>query len=195
MSKKLLVRGFVAAVAALGLLSPAVASAATPVVPQIKQVGATVLVYRGPQLDMVLSYKYAKYHPTGSWLLLDTAMMSANGIIEVPRSAISVRTPAGEVVPMASEEAFLQGYSVLSPEILHANATADPLAYLVPQRYRRLPYFAKLGRRLAYSSAWLDEWHNDIGRLFFELPGTVQRGTYELLIDLPNGQVTIPFTL
>jgi len=51
------------------------------------------------------------------------------------------------------------------------------------------------GRRLAFDSVWLDEWHSTCGRLSFDLPGGVVKGGYTLLITLPESQVTIPFTI
>jgi hypothetical protein len=189
-------RALAATAAVLWCLTAAAVRAETAAPPTLKQVGATAIVYRGPQLNMVLSYKYAKHYPGESWLLLDTAMTTTTATVEVPRTAISVRTPQGQVVPLATEEAFLQGYHELRPAILRANVNPESLAYLVPHRYRSLDYFAPVGGHgQAYPSVWLDDWHNVIGRLYFALPDKVQKGTYTLTIDLPASRVEIPFTL
>lgn len=184
----------VAAAAASGLLFSAVAGANTNPTADLRQVGATAIVYKGPQVDVALSYRFAKLNPSGNWLLLDTAM-TANAPVELPRTAISVRTPSGEIVPLASPEAFNNGYRELNATIARANVAREPMGYLIPHRYRRLGFFAERRQRLMFPSAWLDEWHTTYGRLFFQLPDGVQKGNYELLFNLKEGRVAIPFTI
>ncbi|MBZ5589832.1 MAG: hypothetical protein LAO05_14855 [Acidobacteriia bacterium] len=181
----------------LSLLSDAAVWAHTTPIPleTTKQVGATAIVYKGPQLDLALSYRFAKQNPTGNWLMLDTVMTAAAAPLEVPRASISVRTPNGDVVPLATQQAFGKAYAGLAASIARANAFREPMGYLLPQRPRRMDYFSEPARRLAFPSIWLDEWHNTYGRLYFELPGGVQKGDYELLISLPESHVTIPFAI
>jgi hypothetical protein len=99
------------------------------------------------------------------------------------------------VVALASQEEFGKDYPRLAGELVRATATREPMAYLIPHKYRRLDFFTEPGRGLAFPSVWLDEWHNTYGRLYFQLPGGVQKGSYALLITLPESQVTIPFTI
>jgi len=180
----------------LSLLCDAAVWAHTPPVPleTTKQVGATAIVYKGPQVDIALSYRYAKNNPSGNWLMLDTAM-TASTPIEIARSAIAVRTPDGKVVPLASQPEFGKAYATLAASIMGANAFREPLGYLVPHRVRPMELFSEPGRRLAFDSVWLDEWHSTYGRLYFQLPGGITKGDYELLITLPDSRVTIPFTI
>jgi hypothetical protein len=184
----------VVVLAVSSFLFGAMALANTPPSADIKQVGATAIVYKGPQIDAALSYRFAKLNPSGNWLLLDTAM-TATASVELQRTAISVRTPDGEVVPLASPEAFNNGYHELNATIARANVAREPLGYLIPRRARRMGFFAERRLGLMFPSAWLDEWHISYGRLFFQLPDGVQRGNYELLINLKEGQVAIPFTI
>jgi hypothetical protein len=186
-----------AAVAAvgLGLLLPAAAFARTRDLPEIRQVGRTAVVYKGPQIELALSYRYAAGHPEGQWLLLDTSMTATGDPVEVRRDAIALRTPGGGVVPLASQEAFASDYSMLAPAIASANVSREPMNYLLPLRYQFISFFSRPGQHLVFTSIWLDDWHTAFGRLFFKLPGAVSRGSYELLIDVPGGQVAIPFTL
>ncbi len=195
MTRNLFAYSVLGAVAGLSLLCDAAVWATTAPAPELEQAGATVIVYKGPQVDVALSYRFAKLNPTGHWLLLDTAMTAAADTIEVPRTAIAVRTPAGVVVPLATQEEFGDAYPQLAAMIARANTTREPLNYFIPQRYHRIGYFAQRGHGLAWSSVWLDQRHNSFGRLFFRLPDGVQKGTYELLINLPKSQVAIPFTI
>jgi hypothetical protein len=194
MNRNLLRLFGVAAAAASSILFGAVAVANTTPTADLRQVGATAIVYKGPQVDVALSYRFAKLNPGGNWLLLDTAM-TAIAPVELPRTAISVRTPGGGVIPLASHEAFSNAYRELGAAILRANATREPMGYLIPRRPRRLGFFAERRLGLVWPSAWLDDWHTTYGRLFFQLPDGVQKGNYELLINLKEGQVAIPFTI
>lgn len=195
MTRNLFGYSVLGAMAGLSLLCGTAVWATMPEAPELKQVGATAIVYKGPQVDVALSYRFAKLNPTGRWLLLDTAMTAAAKTIEVPRTAIALRTPDGAVVPLATQQEFGNDYPQLAAMIARANTTREPLNYFIPQRYHRIGYFAERGRGLAFPSVWLDQRHNAFGRLFFQLPNGIQKGTYELLINLPQGQVAIPFTI
>lgn len=195
MNKTLLRRAGVVGTAAAALLAANAAMADVQLGQELKQVGATAIVYKGPQVDVVLSYRFAKLNPEGGWLLLDTAMTAAKGPVEVPRTAFSVRTPSGAIVQLATQQAVAEDYAKLASPIARADVTREPMGYLIPQRPRRLRYFAERRPGLVFSSEWLDEWHNSFGRLFFQIPGGVHKGAYELLINLPDGPVSIPFTI
>jgi hypothetical protein len=127
--------------------------------------------------------------------MLDTTMAATRDPIEVPRTAVSLRTPSGEVVPLATPTEYSNAYPKLAWSITKDNATREPLGLLIPNRYSPLRFFPPRGIGLMFDSAWLDDFHNSYGRLFFKLPGSVQKGNYELLIGLSEGQVVIPFTI
>ena len=189
-----LLRGAGVAVAALGALSGTAARAGTPP-SQITDAGATTSVYRGPRIQVAISDQYARYYPEGRWLLLDTEMSASGGPISIPRSAIAVRTPSGEVVPLATQEEFEKGYPELASPIRQANFFKEHLGYFLPERPRALDLFRLHGVGWVWPSAVLDPFHNCYGRLYFHLPGGVQKGRYELLIALPKTEVVIPFNV
>jgi hypothetical protein len=179
----------------VGLLFSAAASAHETVSPEVRQVGATAVVYKGPQVEVALSYRYVKNNLKGDWLFLDTEMTASTAPLEIPRAAFSLRTPSGDVVQLASQSALALQYAKVNADLHRDNATHEPLGYLLPQRARRLRLFVEPGRGVVFDSTWLDQWHNNYGRLFFEVPGGLQRGDYALLIHLKEGDVSIPFTL
>ncbi len=181
-------------VAAAALLGATAVAQAAPA-PSLTQVGATAIVYKGPQIQVVVSDRFARYNPEGSWLLLDTAMTATSDPVEIPRSAISVRTPDGALVPLATQAAFEAHYPQLASMLMRARVASEPLAYLIPARARLLGLFAPHGIGITWDSAWLDQFHNSYGRLYFDLPNGVQKGRYELLIHLPTDDVVIPFTV
>jgi len=194
MSTKLLHRTGVVALGVAALFATAAAADTAPA-ERLTQVGATAILYRGPQINVVVSDRFARYNPEGGWLLLDTAMTATAAPIGIPRGAIAVRTPGGEVIPLATQATFEKHYPQLASTVLRANVSREPLGYLIPLRYRPLRLFAPHGIGIAWDSAWLDQFHNSYGRLYFELPGGVHRGRYELLIHLPKNEIVIPFTV
>jgi hypothetical protein len=185
----------VATVAALGLLLAAAASAHTTQAPELRQVGRTAIVYRGPDIDVALSYRFAKANPDSKWLFLDVEMTSAGDPIELHRSAVAVRTPDGTIVPLASQGAFNAAYPQLAASVARATVTGEPIGYLLPHRTERLGFFTLPGDGLVFPSVWLDWERNLVGRLYFQVPGGVRPGTYALLISLPEGTVEIPFVV
>jgi hypothetical protein len=190
-----LFRNGVVMVAGFALLSGTIAAADTAARPQLTRVAPAALVYRGTQVDLALSYRFAKDNPRGNWLLLDTVMTAAAAPLEVPRQAFALRTPTGEIVPLATEAEFSADYGELAPTIARANLARVPMGYLIPQRFRLIRFFAQRGHGLVLPTVWLDQWHNAFGRLFFRLPDGIQKGSYDLLINLPESRVVIPFTI
>ena len=162
---------------------------------RLRQAGKTALVYRGPALDLALSYRYAKANLGKRWLFLDVAMTSPDGSVEVARNHVAVVTPDGQIVPLASQRQFADAYSTLIPSIAGANVAAEPLGYLTPHRPRWLGLFSAPGRTVVFPSVWVDEWHTIYGRLYFDLPDKVVPGQYALLITLKQGEVRVPFQL
>jgi len=157
--------------------------------------GATTVVYRGPRIQVAVSWRYARYHPEGTWLMLDTEMSAFGGPIGIPRGAFAVRTPSGEVVPLATQEEFERGYPQLVSPIRQADFLRENLGYFLHEPIRPLHLFRVHGVGWVWPSAWLDPFHNCYGRLYFHLPNGVQKGRYELLIHLPKDEVVIPFTV
>jgi hypothetical protein len=190
-----LLRGTGVAVTALAaLFGTATGADATPG-PGVTQVNATTLVYGGPLIRVAVSDRFARHNPESGWLMLDTAMDAINAPIAFPRDAIAVRTPDGQVVPLATQQEFAQHYRELAAAIMRANFMKRPLEYLPPERFRPLGLFAPRGIGLAWQAVWLDPFHNSYGRLYFRLPSRVQRGQYALLIHLAHYEVVIPFTI
>ncbi len=180
-----------------GLVAVSLAALAAPAAaapwPGATEPGATTVIYRGPKIQVAVNDRYDRYHPGGKWLLLDTEMATVGGTISIPRSAVAVRTPAGEVVPLASQRQFEAGYPQLTSAIILADFHRAKLDYFLPERPRAMDLFRLHGVGWVLLSIVLDPFHNSYGRLYFHLPNGVQRGRYELLIGLPKSEVAVPF--
>jgi hypothetical protein len=162
----------------------------------VERAGATVLVYRGPEVEAALGYRFAAANLGSDWLMVDVAATATRETVEVKRDRISLRTPGGETIPLATQEEFGEAYGRLRADIERANVAADPLDYFPRGRVPcTLGFFTAPGEGLAFPSVWLDDRRVCYGRLFFAVPGGVQEGTYTLAIDLEESQLRIPFRL
>jgi hypothetical protein len=189
------VRFALVGLAALALATAVPASVKSTEVPVTKQVGKTVVVYKDARLDIVVSYRFAKQNPGGNWLLLDTFMTANRDPVAIKRAEVTLLTPDGTIIPLASQELFGSSYPGMAAAVARANAMREPLGYLPPQRVRRLSFFTEPGRGLAFPEVWLDQWHNTLGRLYFQIPGGVQPGTYQLRFTLKDEQAAVSFEL
>lgn len=165
-------------------------------VPGIEKVGATVLRYRGPEVELALGYRFATLSVGEEWLMLDVAITAAPGkLVEVKRERVFVVTPQGERLPLASQEQFASAYAALQPTLRRAALAADPLGYFNREIQCPLGFFAAPGEALVYPSVHLDDRRVCEGRLYFLVPGGVQPGRWTLGIDLVETKVRVPFTL
>src|SRR5512136_1299935 len=73
---------------------------ATPTeTPGVERAGKTVLHYKGPQAEVVLSYRSAGLRLGEDWLFLDVAITGAGrAAVEIKRDRIALRVPSGEIV-------------------------------------------------------------------------------------------------
>ncbi|MFI5143607.1 MAG: hypothetical protein ACHQQS_02620 [Thermoanaerobaculales bacterium] len=182
--------------AAATLLLLACATATPTETPGVDRLGATVLRYRGPEIEAVLSYRLATLGVGDDWLFLDVAISgSGRDSVEVKRDKIAVQAPAGEVVPLATQQEFGEAYPQLAAAIQRASVAAEPLDYWSGRRIADLAFLTVPGEGLALPSAWVNDQVVYQGRLYFFLPGGVQPGRYELRIDLPESKVRILFRL
>lgn len=190
-----LVRRVVVTVVALGAAVATMTSATAASAADTADRGATTVVYRGARIQVAISCHYARLHPEGNWLILDAEMGVTGGPIGIPRDAIAVRTPSGDVVTLATQAEFEQGYPEMASAIKTADFTRERLGYLLNEEPRRLDLFRLHGVGWVWQTLPLDPFHNCYGRLYFHLPHGVQRGHYELLIRAPKEDVVLPFVI
>ncbi len=181
----------------LSFLALTACSTATPTgTPGVERLGVTVLRYSGPEIDAVLSYRWANLNPGEDWLFLDLALTgNKRTSVEVKRGRISLLTPGGETVSLASQEEFGQAYPHLAAALARADVAAEPIDYYPGRNPKALSFQVVPGTGLALESEWVNDREVAIGRLYFDLPANVQPGEYELRIDLEESKVRIPFRL
>lgn len=196
MRRTILVAGLPLAAVLLAVVTVSCSTATPTSTPGVERMGSTILHYRGPELDAVVSYRFASLNEGADWLLLDVALSGNTRIsVEVKREKIFVRIPSGEVVPLATQTEFGQAYTQLAATLARADVTSEPLDYYPARRPKGLDFLVAPGSGISLESAWVNDLDVAVGRLAFFLPGGVQKGPYELGIDLPESKVRIPFRL
>lgn len=147
---------------------------------------------------VIIGYQLAQRSIGEPWMLLEVGMTLRDGVSEqvLKRDAISLETPDGKTLPMAS-----------SSEQRAANLTAlnnrervqrDSINYFPPSATRpcRIGYFAELSSPvMSYDEVSLSNTRACLGRLYFNLPGNIQYGQHWLNVKLEKTLIRVPFKI
>jgi hypothetical protein len=195
MRRTMLVAGLPLA-AALLAVTTSCTTAAPPATPGVERIGSTLVHYRGPEIDAIVSYRFASLNEGSDWLFLDVALSgNTRTSVEVKRDKVFVRTPDGQTVPLATQTEFGQAYTQLAAALARADVAREPLDYFPARRPKGLDFLVAPGSGISLESVWVNDLDVAVGRLAFFLPSGVQNGPYELGIDLTESKVRIPFRL
>ncbi len=181
---------------ALGMML-ACASSPGPPQPEINQEGQHRVWYTGPELRAELQYRWAARHPADEWLVVRLAVAGAGGgVVPVARDAISVETPTGQTLGLASQEEFRTVHQSLFIAIESYDAWQ-------PYSHRFDHSLSPCGEWLFSPPPSLDFTHTVYpsrqrfcsGPLFFQVPGGAQPGRWHLVIELEESTARIPFEI
>ena len=181
-----------------GLLVVAALGCSTAVpteTPGVERLGNTVLRYTGPEIEAVVSYRVPANDLGEDWLFLDVAITAVDDPVEVDRAKIWVRTPAGEEVALATQEEFRAAHGELAPKLAQADVAGEPLGYFAGRIEKKLELFATPFEGLVFDSFTVTDREVYVGRLYFNIPGGVQAGRWELHAKLTESELRIPFRL
>ena len=181
-----------------GLLVVATVGCSTAVpteTPGVERLGNTVLRYNGPEIEAVVSYRVPTLDLGEDWLFLDVAITAVDDPVEVDRQKIWVRTPAGEEIALATQEEFRAAQGELTPKLAQADVAAEPLGYFAGRIEKKLEFFATPFEGLVFDSFTVTDREVYVGRLYFNVPGGMQAGRWELRAKLAESELRIPFRL
>ena len=137
----------------LAALALGCSSAVPTETPGVERLGSAVLRYQGPELEAILGSRFAATNPGTDWLMLDLALTGSSGeAVEIRREKIFVRTPAGEEIPLSSQQEFASAYASLQAQIVRASIAADPLDYWAGRTPCAIQFFAAPGEALSFDS-------------------------------------------
>ncbi len=166
-------------------------------VPQIMTIEGTFVraAYNGEGY-VIIGYKAANMSVGEDWLLLEMGATVRDGVPaqKLNRTAISLETPDGTKLPLASNEDYRAAH--LSALENRAKVARDSINYFPPMASQacRIGYFAELNQRaMAWDDVELSNTRACLGRLFFKVPGGIKYGQHWLDVKFEKTLVRVPF--
>ncbi len=165
--------------------------------PGVDRMGKYILMNKGATAEVVIGYRYAQQSLGSQWLVLEAAMTSPpNQTARIEREKVSVRTPTGETIPLATQREVNEAWGTLMPLLSAADVVRDPMDYWPPRKETCLiRFFVKPGDGVSFDEFSVNDFRACHGRLLFEIPGGVQAGRYVLTIGLEESEIVIPVPL
>lgn len=173
-----------------------------PGVPEIFTIqGQYVRVAYNAEGFVTLGYRLANLSVGEEWMRLEVGMTilqlagAKNYVLK--RDAISLSTPDGKTIPLATNPEFRQ--ADLRALERRAEVVRDPINYFPPGASRACPlrFFAALDEAsaIAFDQVELSWQRGCVGRLFFKVPGGIQYGQHWLNVQFANSVVRAPFRI
>ncbi len=198
MKSKTLMPGVAATVLAGVAATLMSCSSATPTdTPGVERMGRAVLRQYGPELWTVLGYRFANSQIGDEWMILEVTLSTPGGhVAKVKRENVFLRTPDGNRLPLPSQKEFNEAYGSLRSTIARADIDRDPLDYFPPDREPcDMRFFVTPGAGVSFDEVVMNDRRACFGRLYFSVPGGIQKGRWVFGIDLPESEIRIPFDL
>jgi hypothetical protein len=147
---------------------------------------------------VIIGYKIANMNVGSEYLMLEMGTTIRDGVKDYTllREHISLETPDGKTVPLASLEDYRAG-NVRNLE-MQSNMVRDSINYFPPSANRacRIGFFAPLGSpAMAYDQVELSNVRACLGRVFFKVPGGVTYGQHWLNVKFQDSLVRVPFRI
>jgi hypothetical protein len=144
---------------------------------------------------VLVDSRYASTRLGDRWLVLEAVIGARTGQrIDVARDAITVRTPSGLTLPLATQQDYAEAYGELRSAVLHpAVAEPSPRVFGAPRRSCGRWFFTPPAEGFAADSLSIGGAEQCWGVLAFQVPGGVQPGPWRLDIDLEESDVRVPF--
>ncbi len=163
----------------------------------IDQPGRYLTRYMGPELEVVVDYKFAAVNLGEDWLVLSVAVSGRESASqEIRNDAVSVRTPRGTQIPLPTQEEFGEAYAEVRSISRRAALASDPLEFTRGGRQPcELDFLRLPGTGVTRTSVFVNHRRLCVGLLYFPVPGGVQPGTWRLRIELEEADVVVPFRL
>jgi hypothetical protein len=170
-----------------------------PGVPQIMSIeGRFVRVAYNNEGYVILGYRLANQSVGQPWMLLEmgTTLREKVPTYTLTRDAVSIETPDGKTIPLATVEQFRK--ADLRALENQASVVRDSINYFPPLASEacRIGFFAELDQPgMAYDRVELHPTRACLGRLYFEVPGGIQYGQHWLNVKFHDTLVRAPFRI
>jgi hypothetical protein len=170
-----------------------------PGVPQIMSIeGRFVRAAYNNEGYVILGYRLANLSVGQPWMLLEvgTTLRDKVPAYTLTRDAVSIETPAGKTIPLATVEEYRK--ADLRALENQASVVRDSINYFPPGATQacRVGFFAELDQpALAHDTVELHPMRACMGRLYFEIPGGIQYGQHWLNVKFRDSLVRVPFRI
>lgn len=179
------------AIAAAGAVSAQEFSSAN------REVGRAAIQYRDPDIHVVAAYYYSQQNHDSRWIMIETAI-STNELTTIHRNDISLRTPQGRVIPLATQRRVGEDVKRIEQLLQNARVVTHNVVSYFPQRdyAESMRLFTLPFGPVVHDDFVVDKHRVAVGRLFFESPtGAWEEGTYALIVRHENGTAELPIRL
>jgi hypothetical protein len=146
----------------------------------------------------ILGYQLANRSIGEPWMLLEFGTTVREGVpnYTLKREALSLDTPDGKTIPMATEEEYRKAdvRALLNRE----KVQRDSINYFPPSASQacRIGFFAELdSRAMMYDQVELSSRRGCVGRIFFNVPGGIQYGQHWLNVKFEKSVIRVPFRI
>ena len=153
--------------------------------PHTSDRGRAAVEYEDDALQVVAAYYHSQRNHDSRWLLIEIAVSSV-APMRIRREDISLVTPDGRVVPVASQRTFSQDRERTRELHLSAASTRHPVGgYFRGERAKPFRWFALMIQGGIVSNVFdVDQHRVLLGDLYFASPtGAWEEGTYSLMVQ------------
>jgi hypothetical protein len=164
-----------------------------------REVTRFAVLHEGPEIAAIVARSSGGRSVGEEWLVLavELTAMEGTGPVVVTRDEITVRTPDGRRLTVASQNEFRQNYPRLQ---IPTERTLANLPLL--DRYklsRDAPcsqwFFAVPPEVLTFDEIPISSSQICSGPLIFAVPGGIQPGRWRLIVELQESRADIPFMI
>jgi hypothetical protein len=170
-----------------------------PGVPQIMTMeGRYVRAAYNNEGYVILGYRLANNSVGEKWLLLEIGTTVREGVpdYKLKRDAISLETPDGKTIPMATVEEYRKGDTRALEN--RERVQRDSIDYFPPSVNHpcRIGFFAPLeSRAMSWDEVELSDNRGCTGRLYFSIPAGVTYGQHWLNVQFEKSLIRVPFRI
>jgi len=164
---------------------------------KVKQYGRATVQYLSDQVAVVANYDYSQKNHDGDWLLIGFAVQGRKGPIVIQRTDLSLQTPDGRTIPVATQQVFLQESQMLTPLFQNAAIWRRSLDDYFPSRpaQHTVNFFSRPGG-IVHDSVMTHPDEVATGDLLFKAPdGKWQEGTHRLVLNHAKAKAELPINL
>jgi hypothetical protein len=146
----------------------------------------------------ILGYRVANMSVGEKWMLIEVGLALRDGVpnYDLTRDALSLETPDGKTIPLASNQEYLSAN--LAALDHRAKVQRDSINYFPPNASKgcRVGFFANLEQRaMAWDKVEMSDQRACLGRLYFSVPGGITYGQHWLNVKFARSIVRVPFRI